>query len=186
MGPPKTNQKIDARDRCQTPRYGLEPLIPYLNPNWVVWEPACGEGLLSKALSEQVTEVISTDILSGIDFLHTPFASEVITAIVTNPPFTRKKEFMTRCYTLKRPFALLMPTETVSLLWFQELVSAHTPEPGIIWFNPRIQFKMPKMDWYGRGSQFATAWFTWKFGFTGNQWVRMEHWSSAYRRQFYE
>ena len=46
---PKTNRKGDKNtshtmDQCQTPTYAVEPLLPYIPKEWLVWESAAGEG----------------------------------------------------------------------------------------------------------------------------------------------
>ena len=33
-------------DDFQTPPYALDPLLPFLKRDWVVWECACGKGNL--------------------------------------------------------------------------------------------------------------------------------------------
>ena len=77
-----------------------------------------------------------------------------------------------------------MPTETVSTKWFIELVQQHDSKPGIIWFSPRVNFKMPNKEWGGNGAQFPVAWFTFGMGFEGNKFVRMNHWTKEYRVKF--
>ena len=64
-----------------------------------VWEPACGEGHLSKVLLERGFRVRSTDLidrgygLGGVDFLEDN--SEIHwTDIITNPPFKLAEEFV--------------------------------------------------------------------------------------------
>ena len=33
-------------DNFQTPAHALEPLLPYLDPKWLIWEPSCSKGNL--------------------------------------------------------------------------------------------------------------------------------------------
>lgn len=52
---PKTNRAGDTNapagyDACQTPPYALAPLLPFIKPDWAVWEPAAGEGSIVEAL----------------------------------------------------------------------------------------------------------------------------------------
>lgn len=73
-----------------------------------MWEPACGSGHIVNYLLKNDFDVIYSDISEGKDFLkewdygHT---------IVTNPPFSLKKEFYRHCMELGRPWALLIPVE---------------------------------------------------------------------------
>jgi hypothetical protein len=68
-----------------------------------IWEPACGDGAMSKVLAANGHQVHSTDLredsgfgLGGIDFLdplEAPWGGEP-DAIITNPPFTLAEEFI--------------------------------------------------------------------------------------------
>ncbi|MEM3859736.1 MAG: hypothetical protein QW478_10090, partial [Candidatus Micrarchaeaceae archaeon] len=78
-------------------------------------------------------------------------------AIVTNPPFSLKQEFLIRCYELQKPFALLLPLTTFETKKRQDLFKKYGVE--VIFFPKRINFETP--DGSGNGSWFATAWFTW-------------------------
>lgn len=64
--PPK-NKKYS--DDFQTPGYAIEPLIPFLKKDWIIWECACGKGNLVNAFKKHGFKVIGTDILDGKDFL---------------------------------------------------------------------------------------------------------------------
>lgn len=174
------------KDDCQTPGYALEPLFEARDykSQWPlsVWEPAVGEGLLYKALNENEFSVLCSDLKTGDDFLTSTIGVEC-DAVITNPPFSLKVEFMKRCLELDMPFALLMDTSAVSLKSFIEVVCPLKPEIGIVWFSPRVNFKMPFKGW-GGSSPFATAWFTWRMGFSGNKYIRINHWTKEYRAMF--
>ena len=45
-------------DEIYTPAYALNPLIPYLNKSWVVWECAYGKGALAKHLKIKGFKVV--------------------------------------------------------------------------------------------------------------------------------
>jgi hypothetical protein len=157
---PKSNYKDAPRDRCQTPTYALDPLFRYLPPTWTIWEPAAGEGLLVAALhAGGFEDVITGDILSGQDFF--TYQPERWDCIVTNPPFSEKYKWLERCYQLGKPFALLMPLETLGAASAQKYFEDCGVE--IVLFDKRIDYKMPSKGW-GGSSQFASAWFTSGFG----------------------
>lgn len=67
----------------------------------IIWEPACGEGHISKVLEKNGYSVISTDLVDrgygtgGVDFMGiTETNAEV--DIITNPPYKYAKEFVER------------------------------------------------------------------------------------------
>jgi len=155
---PKRNYKDTALDKCQTPEYGILPLLPYLHfRNFKkIWECASGDGILVKALQKNGFEVIATDLLSGEDFFYSNYVSD---AIVTNPPFSLKYDWIDYCYELNKPWALLMPVETLGSGRAQKMFKTYGIE--IMLLSRRINFKMPNKGW-DSAAQFPVAWFTWK------------------------
>ena len=156
--PPMRN---GSPDDFQTPPEALEPLIPYLNKDWTIWECAVGKGNLFKALKDKGFEVLGSDINSeepySIDFLKEKNLVWEMDCIVTNPPFSLKQEFLERCYELQKPFALLLPLTTFETAKRQNLFKKYGLQ--IIFFDKRINFETPSGK--GSGSWFATAWFCW-------------------------
>ena len=144
-----------APDDFQTPSEALNPLLPYLKGDWIIWECAQGKGYLAKHLRKSGYSVIGTDILTGEDFLayqpHVPFD-----CIITNPPYSLKQQFLIRAYDLGKPFAFLLPLTTLETRARQNLFKRYGIE--IILFDKRINFHVPS----GKESKswFATAWFT--------------------------
>ena len=152
------SHKIPSRqgspDDFQTPPIALEPLIPFLNPDWTIWECAVGKGNLSKELMKKGFNVIETDILGGnFDFLtQKPIQWD---CIITNPPFSLKQEFLQRCYELGTPFALLLPLTGLEGKKRGELFRKYGIQ--LIIPNKRINFETPSGK--GGGSWFQTVWF---------------------------
>ncbi len=159
---PKTNhgngehvsQGIDA---CQTPPYALKPLLPYLDGDWEVWEPAAGKGRMVDALRDAEFDVIASDIIGGKDFFE--YQPESFDCIVTNPPYSLKYKWLERCYALGKPFALLLPVETLGAKTAQTLFREHGI--SVIFMDRRINFEMPNIGLDGSNAQFPTAWFVW-------------------------
>jgi ParB-like chromosome segregation protein Spo0J len=150
-----TPQGMDA---CQTPAYALDPLLPYLAKFSDIWEPAAGDGLIVKALSGNGWNVIGSDLLQAENFFE--YQPERWDCLVTNPPYSIKLKWIDRCYQLGKPFALLMPVETLGSKNAQEMFEKFGME--LIVLNRRVNFKMPVKGWDAAGAQFSTAWFTWK------------------------
>ena len=141
-------------DDFQTPPEALNPLIPYLKKDWLIWECAMGKGNLVNGLNRRGFLTIGTDLLTGHDFLK--WQPKRFDCIVTNPPFSLKQEFLERCYQLKKPFALLLPLTTFETEKRQRLFKKYGLE--VIFLPRRIDFETPSGE--GSGSWFATAWFT--------------------------
>lgn len=162
---PKQNRKGQKDksakfDRCQTPHYALDPILPYLQPKWLIWESACGEGQIVTKLTKEGFRVTGTDLLTGSNFFSQQ--PEVWDIQLTNPPYSVKYDWLRRSYGLGKPFALLLPLETLGAAQGQELFSQFGIE--IVLPSKRVNFRMPNKGYGKSGAQFPTAWFTWGLG----------------------
>jgi hypothetical protein len=119
----KRTQGIDTRsphgrDLFQTPNYATDLLIPFI-PEQIcfIWECAAGGGKISNELRKFGYAVGESDlrgkegILSANFLYDTPISLNQSCAIITNPPFSLKKQFYDRCIYFGVPFALLIPTD---------------------------------------------------------------------------
>lgn len=142
----------------QTPPFALWPLYEHLRNNWIIWEPACGKGYLTSELIGHKYKVKWSDIErdSKEDFF-TYVPRQGFDCIVTNPPFDIKNEWLKRCYSLGKPFALLLPIEALSTSTRQAMFREFGLE--IIVVDHRLHFETPEG---GQSAWFDTCWFTWQ------------------------
>lgn len=94
-------------------------------PGTRVWEPACGEGHMVRALENCGCTVVGTDINMGVDFLSAPY--QPCDWIITNPPFYIADKFIERCLCFDRPFALLLKSQYWHARKRLPLFQAHPP-----------------------------------------------------------
>ncbi len=108
---PKNNR--NAADFYATPRECTIALIDrfeHLFRGGRIWEPACGDGAISKVLEERNFRVISTDLHDrgygegNMNFLNADCQCD---GIITNPPFNLAADFIERCAEKEVPFAML-------------------------------------------------------------------------------
>lgn len=118
-----TPDSVQGRDLFQTPSYAVDILIPFLPYNVTyVWEPASGDGRIARRLLEKTNlDLYVSDIRESKampnevrNFLvegwpEIPFLGKGM--IITNPPFSLKKQFYERCRFHELPFALLIPAD---------------------------------------------------------------------------
>ncbi len=160
---PKQNRKSDktkhnTMDYCRTPPYAVEPLVPYLPPTFTVWESCCGEHaehFLLGALERREFDVIGTDILHGIDYFS--WEPQTYDIQITNPPYSIKYDWIQRAYDLGKPFALLIPLETIGSARAQHMAQTYGAE--FILLDKRVDFFMPNKG-YGGSAQFPVMWWT--------------------------
>jgi hypothetical protein len=125
-------------DEIYTPDYALDSLIPYIKKEWIIWENAWGTGLLAKHLTLRGYKVKKD---SG-------------DVIITNPPYSKKEEFLKMGFESGKPFAYLLPLTALEGKKRGDLYRKYGIQ--LIIPNGRINFITPKK---GKSSWFATAWF---------------------------
>jgi len=143
----------------QTPAWAIQPLLPFIKKEWLIWECACGKGNIVNAFKEHKYNIIGSDLLNDKDFLSNSlytYLPEKYDCIITNPPYSIKQKFLERAYELKKPFAFLLPLTTFETQKRQKLFKEYGLE--VIFFDKRINFETPSGT--GSGAWFATAWFT--------------------------
>jgi hypothetical protein len=99
------------------------------------------------------SEVIGTDLLTDQNFFE--YQPPQFDAIITNPPYSIKYKWLEHCYELGKPFALLVPVETIGAKTAQDLMQSGGFE--IMLLDHRINFKMPNKGYEG-SAQFPVLW----------------------------
>ena len=79
------------------------------------WLPFYNDGTIKRQLKPLDVDVIHVKK----DFFK--FEPKQYDAIVDNPPYSQKREIFERCKQLKKPFALLVPMETIERKYFSDL-----------------------------------------------------------------
>lgn len=95
-------------DLYETPPCATRALIPFLDRDQLIWEPACGPGAIVRELRDAGFVVHATDLVdyglegshSGVDFLMERPGLFWPDVIVTNPPFKLADEFTRHALTL--------------------------------------------------------------------------------------
>lgn len=156
----KNRDQSNMRDRFQTPSYALAPLLKYI-PSTVrtIWEPCAGDGFLVQWLQDAGYVVEAGDVLTGQNYFHDSSVPKAYDMQVTNPPYSIRIEWAGRACELGRPWALLMPVETLALASMQRYLIEYKAE--IIVFDARVDYLTPLVrDWSKSAAQFPSAWFT--------------------------
>lgn len=103
------NRKDDAatNDYYATEPRAVEVLLDHETFSKDVWEPACGEGHISKVLFERGYDVLSTDLVyrgfgfkTPVDFLNESFTEADDIDIITNPPISMRGNLLRSLYSV--------------------------------------------------------------------------------------
>lgn len=96
-----------------------------------IWEPACGDGAMSKVLEAAGHRVLSSDLRAsgygdeGVDFLTCPIRA--CDAIVTNPPFNLSEDFIRRALTVTDTVAMVLKSQYWHAAKRKALFDEHPP-----------------------------------------------------------
>ena len=101
----------NKNDEFYTPKYAITPILKYLKANSTIWCPFdTEESLYVKLLRKEGHKVIHTHIINyGEDFLkYNEPPMPKCDYIISNPPYSLKKEVLEKLFELKIPFAMLL------------------------------------------------------------------------------
>lgn len=146
-------------DEMYTPFYAVAPLVKHLKNSGhkTIWCPFDEEwSAYVRMFKEEGFNVIRSSLSDGKDFFQYE-PDEPYDVIISNPPFSKKDEVIRRLDELEKPFAILLPLNSlqgksrfdvfkngIQLLSFDQHIGFHTPK----------SMKTPL-----EGSPFASAYF---------------------------
>lgn len=117
-------------DDYMTPKYAWENIAHLIPKDKIIWEAFYGDGNSGEYLRELGFETIH----EPIDF----FENDLGDIIISNPPFSKTKEIMTRLFELDKPFILILPSSKINTSYFRAWKDKHLQ---IIIPRKRIQFE---------------------------------------------
>lgn len=120
-----------------TPRYGVLPIVKYLPKDKIIWCPFDKEDSeFVKVLTEQGYKVVYSHIENGQDFY--TYEPKEWDILVSNPPFTNKRQIFERALSFGKPFALIM-----SNTWLNDSAPKQVfkdKQLQILFFEERMKF----------------------------------------------
>jgi hypothetical protein len=169
-----TLQPIDRErdDFYATPRSAVEQLLDVEKFDGNIWEPACGDGAISRVLQERGYHTINSDLIDrgfGLprqDFL--TFRVSQAPNIVTNPPFKLGTEFVRHALNLD-PVKVAMLLK-IGFLEGPTKADLHDQLARIWVIRRRVTFLKNGQEFSrsnGKGGIHTYAWFVWEAGFNG-------------------
>lgn len=117
-------------DDYMTPKIAWEAIQHLIPKDKIIWEAFYGNGKSGDYLRELGFNVIH----EPVDF----FESNLGEIIVSNPPFSKTKDILTRLLELDKPFILILPSSKINTSYFREWKDKHLQ---IIIPKKRIHFE---------------------------------------------
>ena len=151
-----TANRTSAGDEVYTPFYAVEPLLEFLPKDKKIWCPFDEEwSAFYQFLSEKGYEVERSSLKEGQDFFR--YEPEYWDILVSNPPFSKKNEVLKRAFSFQKPFALLLPVNSIQ---GKARYKIFNNEIQMLSFDGRVDYHTRQnMECTTKGNHFGSAYF---------------------------
>ena len=147
-------------DEIYTPKYAVLPLIKYIPKNKTIWCPFDTEESNFVIELSKTHNVVYSHIDYGQDFYdYQPNVDWDI--LISNPPFTKKRQIFERAMSFGKPFVLLM-TNT----WLNDSAPKQLfmkKDLQLLMFDKRIVYIQPGNKEFNKKITFSSSYYCWNF-----------------------
>lgn len=175
----------EKNDYYATDPRAMEQLLQYEKFDLNIWEPACGEGNLSKVLKKNGYNVYSTDLIDRgyqdeqLDFLNSN--NKWFGDIITNPPFKYTSEFILKSLQSiqdgNKVAMFLKLNFLAGKQRYKEIYSKYPPYTIYVFSGRMACSKNNTPEGFKKNGAMDYAWFIWekgKIGPTEIKWIYEE------------
>ena len=129
---------FNKNDEYYTPSYAVYPIVKHLEPNSTIWCPFDKENSqYVQVLKKEGFNVIYGHIETGQDFFKVDIPK--CNYIISNPPYSLKKEVFERLYSTGIPFAMLINFQGIFDCKERfEMFKSNRVE--MLWLSPRVNY----------------------------------------------
>lgn len=173
-----TDDEREVNDYYATDPQALRDFLSvYAELSTSVWEPACGEGNLSKTLEASGHSVFSTDLVdrgygSQFNFLDAPEGLKWGGDILTNPPYKLSEKFVRKAMDLVDAGSKVVMLFKLQFVESQKREKLFTDFPIKYIYVHRRRIGIWKNNEPSGGQALCYAWFVWEKGFSGDTVMR--------------
>lgn len=152
----------EENDFYKTPEHVTKSLLDREIFIGTIWEPACGDGAISKVLKRFNDKVFSSDIIDRgygetFDFLT---VDRVIDNVITNPPFSLAQDFVIHALNCSNSKVAMLLKLNFLESKKRKTFFESTPLKTVYVFSSRISFDRGNIPGKGNGL-LAYAWYVW-------------------------
>lgn len=135
----------------------MEPLLEFIPKNKVVWCPFDEDwSAFYQTFKEHGYKVIRSSLVEKQDFF-TYEPKEQWDILISNPPFSKKDEVLARAYSFNKPFALLLPANSIQ---GKKRYGIFKNNIQILCFDARVDYHTNgNYETYTKGNHFGSAYF---------------------------
>jgi hypothetical protein len=130
-----TTKTFDKHDDYMTPKSAWVAIDKFIPKDKIIWECFYGDGTSGRnlmLLDDDLRQVIHGDI----DFFKQDFGE----ILISNPPYSIKKQVFTRLKKLGKPFIMICPSSMLNTKYIRELFGNSEDKLQIIIPSKRINF----------------------------------------------
>lgn len=151
-----TVSKTPEHQEMYTPYYAVAPLLKYVQKDKKIWCPFDKEwSAYYQTFVRGGYQVIRSHIDEGQDFF--TYEPDDYDMIISNPPYSIKDDIIERLYELNKPFAVLLPLDS---LQGRRRFESFKNGVQLLTFDQRIGFhRMGRMDKPVEGTPFAAVYY---------------------------
>ena len=151
-----TSNRTSDGDEMYTPFYAVEPLLEFIPKDKIIWCPFDEEwSAFYRVFKENGYNVIRSSLKEGQDFFQYQPADWDI--LVSNPPFSKKDEVLAKAYSFNKPFALLLPVNSIQ---GKKRHNIFQNDVQLLVFDARVDYHSEKdMKNTAKGNSFGSAYF---------------------------
>ncbi len=168
------SNEAEPNDYYATEPRAVELLLEQENFATMIWEPACGEGHISKVLRAHGHRVRSTDLVyrgygeqESLDFLNYRGIGNLPVDIITNPPYKYAKEFVERALAIVADGQKVAMFLKLTFLEGQGRRDLFRNNPPHTVYVSSARLLCGKNGDFTGTSMVAYAWFVWRKGYPG-------------------
>lgn len=145
-------------DEYYTPAYGVRPILKFIPQGATVWCPFDTQHSWFVRLISRQNRVIASHISEGQDFYE--YEPESWDVLISNPPFTNKRQIFERALSFNKPFALIMSNTWLNDSTPKKLFADRDLQ--LLMFDKRIVFTNP--DGVAQNKiTFSSSYYCWNF-----------------------
>jgi len=155
--------KRHPEDWYRTPTHATEQLLEHESFQGLVWECACGDGIMSEVLVSKEMSVYSSDLVDRgygdtLDFLE---SSKSVANVITNPPYRLAEQFILHALEVATSkVAMLLPLTFLAGQYRYQKIWKSSPFSVVYVFSARLSMCRGDIE-NKRGGKVDYAWFVW-------------------------
>lgn len=185
VGQGRRHGEREPNDFYPTPKKVITKLLEQEKFDGNIWEPACGEGHISKELIKNGYDVLSTDLIDrgygegGIDFLDDKELKKIGVQdnLITNPPYKDGLQFVLQAkkYTRNKIALLCKTTFLEGVERYDMFQDKEFALKVIHQFSQRPTLKKKGLEEQDLRGMVSYAWFVWERGYKGKpviEWIK--------------